>query len=367
MTTDDQAPVIFEELNSAGGKKIATATLNAPKSINSLNMTMAEMLYHQLLDWQEDDSIACVLLRGSGDKGFCAGGDVLQLHDSAVKKDNRAQLFFTQEYRLDYLIHTYAKPIVVWGHGIVMGGGLGLMAGASHRVVTEKTRLAMPEVTIGLYPDVGGSWFLNRMPGKVGLFLALTGASINAADTQFVGLADYFLNHSQWDELLSKLQAANWQGNSASVVSAQLIALASQAADKPESPVHQHFEIIGELCTAASNDAVVANIVNYSGDDEWLKRAAGTLANGCPTTIKLVFEQLQASKHLSLKEVFQMELVLSCNCMKLDNFAEGVRALLIDKDKSPKFTPAKLAEVTDTFIAQHFVAPWSGEHPLADL
>jgi len=365
--SNEDSPVLFSTLECQGGKQIAVAELNAPKSINSLTMPMAEMLYQQLITWQEDPTILCVLLRGNGDKGFCAGGDVLQLHASSVNKDLNGQEFFTQEYRLDYLIHVYAKPIICWGHGIVMGGGLGLMAGASHRVVTEKTRLAMPEVTIGLYPDVGGSWFLNRMPGNTGLFLALTGASINAADTLFLGLADIYLNHAQWQLMLDALTASDWHEDAFSVVSRVLSQLSAQANDKPESLVRLLFDTINDLCTAPTQEEIVNNIVSYKGDNEWLKKAAVGLSSGCPTTVKLVFAQLQASLHLSLREVFQLELILSCNCLKFENFAEGVRALLIDKDKNPKFSPATLDEVTDEFILAHFDAPWSGPHPLADL
>lgn len=363
----EQSPVLFQELPAGNDHTIAVATLNAPKAINSLNLTMAELLYQQLLAWQQDSKVAVVLLRGSGDKGFCAGGDVLQLRESSVNADDRARDFFTQEYRLDYLIHTYTKPIVVWGHGIVMGGGLGLMAGASHRVVTEKTRLAMPEITIGLYPDVGGSWFLNRMPGKVGLFLALTGASINAADTQFVGLADHALNYSQWQAVLDKLQNSNWQQCAFEQTSNVLLELQQQASDMPVSKVREQFDTINQLCTASSQEAILNNIIQYNGQDEWLQKAAATLANGCPTTAKLVFEQLNKTKHLSLKEIFQLELIISCNCMRFGNFAEGVRALLVDKDKSPHFNPATLSEVTQEFVLAHFQAPWSGENPLADL
>ena len=371
MTTTANDPVLFEEINSANPEaKIAIATLNAPKAINSLSLDMASCLYEKLIEWQKDNSIVTILLRGSGDKGFCAGGDILQLRDSSVNEDDRAKAFFAQEYRLDYLIHTYTKPIIVWGHGIVMGGGLGLMAGASHRVATEKTRLAMPEVTIGLYPDVGGSYFLNRMPGSVGLFLAITGASINAKDTNYVGLADYLLKHEQWQQVVDDLTQQDWQVDEFEVVSRCLLKLESEVIgsnDFAESKVKENLEIINNLCKASTNDEIIDNIVSYSGNDEWLEKAAETLRNGCPTTIKLVFEQLKSTTHLSLKEIFQLELIISCNCMNFGNFAEGVRALLVDKDHNPQFTPSKLADVSDEFVLAHFQAPWVGDNPLSDL
>src|SRR5690606_38353217 len=207
MTATVDAPVLFETLSSGNGYRIGVVTLNVPKTLNSLTAEMVDLLLPQLRAWQTDPKIACVLLRGSGDRALCAGGDVVELRNSSLARDGKAEAFFEREYRLDYLIHTYRKPILVWGHGVVMGGGLGLLAGASHRVVTAQTRLAMPEVTIGLFPDVGGSWFLPHVPGRTGLFLALTGASINASDTLFLGLADRFLDHAQWPQLLEKLQA----------------------------------------------------------------------------------------------------------------------------------------------------------------
>ena len=177
LTQDESAMsnlVLFEELPVRGGQRIAIATLNAEKSLNALTLEMIRLLDARLSAWENDDAVVAVLLRGAGDKAFCAGGDVRSLRaalleDGEVYPNPHAVAFFSEEYRLDYRIHRYRKPLIVWGGGIVMGGGLGLMAGASHRVATPATRIAMPEITIGLYPDVAGSWFLQRMPAKLGL------------------------------------------------------------------------------------------------------------------------------------------------------------------------------------------------------
>jgi enoyl-CoA hydratase/carnithine racemase len=366
--SDHDAPVLFETLASGNGYHVGIATLNVPKTLNSLTAEMVDLLLPQLRAWQDDDSIACVLLRGSGDRAFCAGGDVVQLRDSSLAGDDRAEKFFTQEYRLDYLVHTCKKPIAVWGHGVVMGGGLGLLAGASHRIVTAQTRLAMPEVTIGLYPDVGGTWFLNRTPGRTGLFLALTGASINASDTLFLGLADRFLDHAQWPELLDALRAMPWGDQQAhgGQLSHVLRDLEARAGARPANVVRDHYDTIQQLTDGDSLRDIVAKITAYDGDDDWLKKSAATLASGCPATIGVIHEQLKCGRHLSLKEVFQMELVLSTNFMRFPSFAEGVRALLVDKDRQPKFEPATLDEVTPELIAEHFKMPWV-KHPLADL
>ncbi len=370
MTETSDAPVLLETLEAGNGFRIGVATLNAPKSLNSLTMAMVEILDPQFRQWQDDDSIACVVLRGSGDRALCAGGDVIHLRNSALAGDGAAALFFEKEYRLDYLIHTFTKPIIAWGHGVVMGGGMGLLSGASHRVVTAETRLAMPEVTIGLYPDVGGSWFLNRAPGRTGLFLALTGASINAGDTLYLGLADRFLRHDQWGEMLTRLQAVAWgdADQRHGQVSHVLRDLEAVAGEPPASVVKEHYDIIQSLTDGDSLADIVDNITSYEGDDKWLASAAKTLASGCPVTIHIIHEQLRRALHLSLREAFQMELILSANCMIYGNFAEGVRALLVDKDRQPKFDPATFAEVTPAFVEKHFQPPWGDKpHPLADL
>ena len=370
MTDTTDTPVLLDTLDAGNGFKIGVATLNAPKSLNSLTMAMVEILDPQFRQWQHDDSIVCVVLRGSGDRAFCAGGDVIHLRNSALAGDGAAALFFEKEYRLDYLIHTFTKPIIVWGHGVVMGGGMGLLSGASHRVVTAETRLAMPEVTIGLYPDVGGSWFLNRAPGRTGLFLALTGASINAGDTLYLGLADRFLRHDQWDEMLAKLQAVAWgdADKRHGQVSHVLRDLEAVAGEPPSSVVKEHYDIIQRLTDGDSLADIVTNITSYDGDDKWLAGAAKTLASGCPVTVHIIYEQLRRALHMSLREAFQMELILSANCMIYGNFAEGVRALLVDKDRQPKFNPATFAEVTPEFVEKHFQPPWGDKpHPLADL
>lgn len=369
MTDLHEPAVLLETLASSNGYNIGVATLNAPKSLNALTLEMVELLTPQLAAWQNDDSIACVVLRGSGDRALCAGGDVVKLRNSSLAGDGAATHFFELEYRLDHLIHTYTKPFIAWGHGVVMGGGKGLFSGASHRVVTAETRMAMPEVTIGLYPDVGGSWFLNRMPGRTGLFLALTGAAMNAGDALFLGIADRFLKHDQWDAVIAGLTAMSWTTGKHGIQISQLLRqLEQSASEPPASVVRDHYDIIQSLTDADCLEDIYSNITGYQGDDKWLAGAARTLASGCPTSVYLIYEQLKRTLHLSLREVFESELVLSANCMRFGNFPEGVRALLVDKDRTPKFEPAEMSAVTPDFVEQHFASPWAeGSNPLADL
>ena len=364
-----QQPAIIETLSSGNGYSIGIATLNAPRSINALSRAMIDILLPQLQQWQRDPEIACVLLRGTGDKVFCAGGDVLPIRNSSLAGDDYARQFFEQEYRLDYLIHVYGKPLLVWGHGVVMGGGLGLMAGASHRVATAQTRLAMPEVGIGLYPDVGGTWFLNRMPGHCGLFLGLTGAAVNASDALFTGLADYCLEHEQWQELLQCLVELEWDAPAAhhAQLSRLLKSLSGSAGGPPVSLLRANFDLIRRLMDEPSLEEILQNFAAYAGTDEWLAGAARSLARACPLSLRLACEQLGRGRHQSLREAFQMEMVLSANCMRAPNFAEGVRALLVDKDRQPKFEPARLQDVSAAMVDAYFLPPWDGDNPLGDL
>ena len=360
--------VLFEEIPAGNGKKVAVATLNAEKALNSLSLEMVRLLHPQLDQWSADESIACVVLQGAGDKALCAGGDIVQLYHGMKDGTDYPQTFFAEEYRLDYAIHTYSKPFLVWGNGVVMGGGLGLMSGGSHRIVTENTRMAMPEVTIGLYPDVGGTWFLNHAPGRSGLFLGLTGASINAADAIYVGLADSFISHDQRQSVIDALAAVAWADNAHEQMSDVVARFEAGSAEaRPVGQVEPHFEHIQQVTAGDSLPAIVETITAYEGEDKWLSRAAQGLASGCPTTIYLVWEQLQRGKDLSLSEVFQMELIMSTNCALKGNFQEGVRALLIEKDRNPQFAPATLEAVSADYVEQHFTAPWQGEHPLAGL
>ncbi len=360
--------VLIDKLSSNHDKYIAVVTLNSQGTLNALSQAMVDILLPQFRAWQQDEALACIVLRGAGDKAFCAGGDILNLYKSISEGNGDADRFFEEEYRLDYLIHTFNKPIIAWGNGIVMGGGLGLMAGSSHRVVTERTRLAMPEVGIGLYPDVGGSYFLNKAPGRSGLFVGLTGVSLNAADSIFIGVADSFANHDQWSDLLAQLIAADWVAADAKdIVSDILAILAASAIDEPASSVSEHFDIIQTLTSADNAKQMVADILAYQGEDVWLQKAVKSLRKACPSSVFVFYEQLHRSEGESLKEVFKQELVLSLNFMRIGNFREGVRALLIDKDLSPQFNPASFAEVDQEHIEKHFLPPWSGANPLNNL
>ncbi|HBY86141.1 MAG TPA: enoyl-CoA hydratase, partial [Colwellia sp.] len=309
--------VIFQEVDCDNGKKIGLITLNSPKSLNALSSDMVALLYPKLVTWQQQPDIAAVFLQGQGEKAFCAGGDIVHLY-SAMKKSvmtsyastgniadelNDSSSFapeiedyFTQEYQLDFLIHTFNKPFIVWGSGIVMGGGLGMLVGASHRVVTESSRIAMPEISIGLFPDVGASYFLNKMPSGCGLFLALTGASINAADAKYCQLADYFVEQQHKDNLLGQLKMINW-GETIPLnhdkTSQLLQEFEQSSANKlPASPLREHQSLISTLLDKEELSEILAAILSVDTEDKWLIRAQKSLEKGSALSAQLAFSQL---------------------------------------------------------------------------
>jgi len=373
------SPVLFEEKLTVNGMVIGVATLNAPKALNALSLEMLELLSEKLSDWEQDDKVVCVLLQGAGDKAFCAGGDIRKLYQSILENpqgpNTYAENFFSVEYRLDYAIHRYSKPLICWGHGFVIGGGLGLMAGAAYRVVTETSHISMPEIGIGLYPDVGASWFLTRMPGRTGLFVGLSACKLNAADALFAGLADRFISSDKKKVLEQALLAADWQSESKSqhqslnhqIVSALLKELESQS-DKSnlESKLSHNIDLINTLCDFDDLAAISHAIRSHESDDSWFIKAQAKLEGGCPATAHLIQEQIKRAKYLSLAEVFQMEFIMAMQCCFHPDFPEGVRALLIDKDHQPKWQHSSIASVPPSYIDAHFESQGIN-HPLADL
>lgn len=365
--------VIFEELPGMHGSRIGIATLDSPKNLNALSLAMVETLDARLRSWQQDPQIVCVLLRGSGDKGFCAGGDVRRLIELQLQQPGeiheQARLFFAAEYRLDHLLHTYAKPLICWGNGHVMGGGMGLLQGAGIRIVTESSRLSMPEIHIGLYPDAGGSWFLGRMARPLGLFFGLTASQINAADALELDLADRFLLHGQQEDLIEGLLQLNWSIQPQRQLHSLLQALSAGAREQLPQPQWQPLlGSITAMLDVADLPSAWHALAALQGDQQPLLAAAGgALAKGCPLTAWLVWEQLRRSRYLSLADTLRMEYAISLNCCRYPDFSEGVRARLIDKDQAPNWHWKQVDDVPEAVVEAHFSPTWDGAHPLADL
>ena len=368
--------VTFQELDCENGKKIAVATLNSPRSLNALSGEMIDLLYPKLKKWQTQNDIAAVFLQGEGEKAFCAGGDIVHMYNEMKEHKGEFSLgieeYFTKEYQLDYMIHTFSKPFVVWGNGIVMGGGLGMMVGGSHRVVTENSRIAMPEISIGLYPDVGGSYFLNRMPSNCGLFLGITGASINASDAKYCHLADYFVANDSKEALIEQLTQLDWQDSVATnheKLSSLLLGFEQDSIKLlPESKLNQHKALIEQITHFDNLKDIVDGILAAECDDKWFKRSQKSLKRGSALSASLAYQQLQFGESLSLADCFRMELNLSVKSGQFGEFVEGIRALLIDKDNAPKWHFGSIETVDKKVVDWFFESKWSKEHhPLADL
>ncbi len=373
--TEQTNCVVFQTLGTLSGKLVGVATLNMEKALNALNMEMVRALTTQLTAWADDDAIAMVVLDGAGEKAFCAGGDVRALYQAARELPGEipevTQDFFTREYFLDHLLHTFDKPVLVWGDGIVMGGGLGLMAGASHRVVTERSRIAMPEVTIGLYPDVGGSYFLNRMPGHMGRFLGMTAYNMDGADAFYVGLGNHYLNSSDKQPLFDALSSIDWESDVCAnhgKLNALLEAMSSRCAQPMgESILEQHQAQIDALMDGELNE-IMTRVKAVEDAEPWLSRALSTMLAGSPLSLHLVYQQSLLGTELSLSQVFQLELGLSCNCCSIGDFAEGVRALLIDKDRQPKWLYDTVEAVPQDMVKSLMTSPWDPQNdPLRTL
>lgn len=383
MNSVQQDLVIFEELPTTDGFLIGIAQLNAPKTLNGLSLDMTRLLRQRLEAWSNNQKIVVIVLRGAGDKAFCAGGDLHALHHSMMQNPSKDPLqndyagtFFAEEYALDYRIHTFPKPVLVWGDGIVMGGGMGLMMGASHRIVTETTRMAMPEISIGLFPDVGGTWLLNRLPGNAGLFLGLTGAQLGANDALFAGMADYHVKRDLYDQLLKSLTHSHWEQTLSRAEQRgnhdRLSFLISQIATEPDplvKPLQEYLPLIRQLCSGADLNRIVRNILSLADhQDPWLQRASKTLSQGSPGSARLTFELLKHNKLRSLAEVYRVEWLAGLMAATHGDFAEGIRALLIDKDKQPKWNPSTIAEADENWVQKFFTLPFpADQHPLHRL
>lgn len=348
--------------------RVGFITLNRPKALNALTLDMVRGLMTTLLAWQGDAQVVAVAVRGSNKEGvfgaFCAGGDIRFLHQGGSGGDPRVEDFFTEEYALNHLIHTYPKPYVAFMDGIVMGGGMGISQGASHRLVTERTKMAMPETAIGLFPDVGGGYFLSRCPGHTGEWLALTGDAIGADAALTLGLADTKVDVSALALLWEALASA--EICDASSVN-QLIATKKIAASADGISARG---LIDQYFSMGSIEAIVRAL--EASDGEWQAQTAVTLRKRSPLMLHVVFEQIHRARGMSLAEDLRMERDMVRHCFHLrrgqSETLEGIRALAVDKDHAPQWSPGRIEDVTPEMVAPFFASPWPAHaHPLAAL
>jgi enoyl-CoA hydratase/carnithine racemase len=350
---------------------LACLTLNRPAALNALSLQMVEHLSRELRRFAEDPQVRAVLIQGAGEKAFCAGGDIRAVYESCRSGGTVHRDFFVAEYPVDHLLRFYPKPYLVIMDGITMGGGMGLAQGSRLRIVGERTRVAMPEVAIGFFPDVGGSYFMSRLPGALGLYLALTGTQIRAADTLYAGLADHFLTPDAMKQLPAELDALAWSGHGSDTCRTDLERLIGRLASDPlDPPLAKLRAAIDEHFAAASVPQLFASLRRETRPDYagWAADTLRVLNSRSPTMLAVTLRQLRLGRSMSLAECLRMELGMVQQCLQQGDFLEGVRAVIIDKDNAPKWRPARIDEVTESCVDAIFRDPWAGSvHPLADL
>lgn len=400
-----QALILEQEILSHDGKhKIGIMTLNSAKTMNAVDLEMVNLIDDVLAKWQKDDDIVAMVMHGAGDKAFCAGGDIRKLYDSMVSqgddKLNYADDFFTGEYGKNYRVHRFGKPIIAWGHGFVMGGGLGLFIGSSHKVGTETLKLAWPEIRIGLFPDVAGSYYLSRLPFPLGHWMALTGSQMNAVDCKQAGLINYCLGNSDLPKVIEQLRHQPWQSNKAmnNQYVRDLLKSFEQQSDTtfPSSNYDDNKADIEALFTPANldsnsgislntTDTIQKHFVSISDNKQLLEKLAESFAkvesdnswfiqgrenfySGCPATAHLIMQQLLLGQNMTLKDVVQWELILALQSVRHPDFSEGIRAMVIDKDFKPKWQHKSVAEVPLDWIEGLLKPLWlEDEHPFKGL
>ncbi len=354
MTND----VIFTEKICAEGSKLGICTLNRPHALNALTLPMCAAMLAQFRAWQTDGHVRAVVINANGERAFCAGGDVAevvrQVRSGGAHRFAYGDEFFTVEYALDLLIHTYSKPIIALAQGITMGGGVGLIAGAAFRVIGADARMAMPEIHIGLFPDVGGGFFLNKMPSRAGWLMALTGLTIHAHDAVLHGLADAIVPSAQMAGLVDALVAQAAPLTHASVHACIHGHPAIVAPKVDDAPMWQRLPEIRTLMNATDVRTVRDRLIALAQSDSWFAPPARNLAAGSPTTAHVAFEYLRRSSTLGIADVLALDLVLAKQFPRRHDFLEGVRAVLIDKDKAPKWRPPAFELVSEFDVVGHF-------------
>ena len=344
---------------------LANVMLNRPKALNALTQPMAVALDDQLRAWQCDPAVQAVAIRGAaredGRVPFCSGGDIRFLHEQQNDPHKQfAITFYEQEYRLNTLVFRFPKPYVALIDGVVMGGGVGISFHGSHRVMSEHALFAMPETGIGLFPDVGATYFLPRCPGRMGLYMGLTGARIGAADALYLGLATHHVPSARMAAFNAALGAADFSGDATGAIDGAIGGvLAEFTADPGEAPLAALQNEVDRCFAGDSIEAILANL-SAEGTD-WAAETHATLLEKSPTSLKITFRQLTQYNDLDFEAAMEVEYRMAIRCNFSNEFYEGIRAQIIDKDRQPKWQPARLEDVGEDLIESYFRAPDSGD------
>ncbi len=348
----EESEILFKKRGRAG-----IVTLNRPRALNALNANMVALMHPQLVEWEKDPSVELVIVKGAGEKAFCAGGDIRLMHDLGKAGDPAMLAFYRDEYRLNTYIKNYPKPYVALLDGIVMGGGVGLSAHGSHRVASERLMFAMPETGIGFFPDVGGTFFLPRMPGKVGTWLALTTSRLGQADALWSGFATHAVASA---DLAAVEQALCENGNPDET-------LASFSKPAGDAPAQAMLDVINRCFAGNSVEEILATLDAETGEHaEWAAKQAAAMRQKSPTSLKIALRQMQEGAKADFEECMRIEYRIVTRVADGVDFYEGVRAVIIDKDHSPKWNPTELAGVSDEDVDAYY-APLTHELDLANL
>lgn len=336
-------------------KDKAIITLNRPKALNALNLPMIRVIYPKLIKWQNSNKVKLIIIKGEGDKSFCAGGDVRSITESE-KESSFARDFFREEYHLNHAISISKVPWIALLDGVTMGGGVGLSVHGEYRIATERSLFSMPETAIGLIPDVGGGFFLPRLNNHLGFFLALSGHRLKGKDLLHAGIATHFMHSEQLEEVEDDLLAL--ECTSAADIEAVLQEHQKQCdvdVDKAFS-LEGQLQTISEVFSSLKLEDILAGLEKHEGKDkEWCSKQLKTILKMSPTSLKVTLKQLQKGAQMAtLKEVLEMEYEIVQKILKESDFFEGVRAVLVDRDNSPKWTPNCHTQVTDSMVDEHF-------------
>ncbi|CUW40430.1 3-hydroxyisobutyryl-CoA hydrolase, mitochondrial [Magnetospirillum sp. XM-1] len=330
--------------------RLGRILLNRPKVLNALSAAQYHDITRSLSGWEDDPDVSVVLIEGEGERAFCAGGDIRMVWDAAKRGDHGFNRdVFSTEYRLNRRIYRYPKPYVSLLDGICMGGGAGLSVNGGFRVATERTRFAMPETGIGFFPDVGATWFLNRCPGSVGLYLGLTGKQLGPADSLWAGIATHFVPSGRLDELRTALVAASQSADPPDAVAATLARFHQEPGD---GPLVRHVDSL-ERCFAPRRLADVIEALRGDGG-QWAWDTIWDLSGRAPFSLAVTSRQLREGRDLGFDEAIRREFRLAWHFLLGHDFLEGIRALVVDKDKRPAWTPSSLAEVDELAVAAYF-------------
>ncbi len=347
MSTPDTESAAEPEVLIRVEGRAGRITTNRPKALNALTLNMVREIWAAMLKWRDDPAVRMVLLDGTGDRALCAGGDVISLYNSRSDGSDLARTFWREEYRLNALIHRYPKPFVAIQDGIVMGGGIGLSGHAQHRIVTERSMLAMPETGIGLIPDVGGTWLLAHSAGELGVYLGLTGARMNGADAIQAGFSGTFVPSTGLDAV--KAELCNPQGRPVD----EIVDGIADEHPVPASPLMALKPKLDRWFAPATIEGILKEL--QSTTDEFAQKARSDLLQKSPLALKTSLAAIRQARHLpSLEAALNVEYRLCTRLFEGGEFPEGVRALLVDKDKKPRWKPSELEEVTPTMITAQF-------------